>query len=100
MGYDKQPKKVRAEFYVTVEPVWMDAWYKDENNERVLKKAKAVGLTQRRPIPHSGVVTKLILEFDATTFLPLRPEAVITVPPGAAEIIVATANDPREGDDG
>lgn len=101
MGYKtKQPEKVQAEFYVLVEPVWKDAWHTDEAGERVLESAKAVRLTQKRPtgLSRGAVVTKLTLQLDASTFLPLRPEAVIEVLPGSTETILATASDPRESD--
>lgn len=47
-----------------------------------VKRAKVVGLTQKRPeSPRRGTVTvKLTLRIPESAFLPLRPEAIVVIP--------------------
>lgn len=84
-----------AEFYVQIEP----DWYRYAG-EPVLKGAKAVAITQKRPSrPRGGAVTvKLTVRVPDGAFLPLRPEAVVVIPTDMAlitplEVIAGDAND-------
>lgn len=87
-----------ASFYLQIEPEW--GHYVDrDTGERKVWGAKAVGITQKRPSkPKAGsVVVKLSVEIPEGAFLPLRPEAVITIPESLTQPypIEVTAEDPE-----
>lgn len=77
-----QPNHVDATFYAQVEPDW--SGYTTGAGDRVLRGAKAVAITQKRPSrPKSGsVLVKLTVRIPAAAFLPLRPEAIVVIPEG------------------
>ncbi len=77
-----QPSHVDATFYAQVEPDWSRYVYGD--GEKLLEGAKVVQITQKRPTrPRGGtVLLKLTVRVPAGAFLPLRPEAVVTIPDG------------------
>lgn len=69
-----------ATVYLQVEPQW-SSW-KKVDGEPALDGAKVVAFTLKKPDrPRSGTVTvKLAIVIPAGAFLPLRPEAVVTIP--------------------
>lgn len=87
---------VDATFYAQVEPEW--STYTNRDGDRVLRGAKVVNITQKRPTRPKGgtVLLKLTVRVPAGAFLPLRPEAVVVIPEGMAETtpIEVVAEDP------
>lgn len=71
---------VDATFYAQVEPVWSD--YVNRDGDWVLRGAKVVNVTQKRPNRQKGgtVLLKLTVRVPAGAFLPLRPEAIVVIP--------------------
>lgn len=88
---------VDATFYAQVQPEWGYASY--AGDERPIRTAKVVGITQKRPDrPKSGtVLVKLTLRIPAAAFYPLRPEAVVIVPESMTETtpVEVVADDPH-----
>lgn len=70
---------LRTAFFVQLEPEFARSYITGED---IVRSVKAVNITQKRPgRPKPGtVVVKLTVEVPAAAFLPLRPEAVITIP--------------------
>lgn len=82
----------RTTFYVTVEPTFGKYnWDRDKITKITAKK-----ITQSKPA--TGRCVKLTLDIPDSVFLPLVPEAVITVPTDlvAMEEISVEAVDPHE----
>lgn len=100
------PKTVSVTAYLVLEPKWGDTRYpfeRDEDGEPLLIGGKVAKVTANRPNvgKDGGVVTKVTFEVDSGLFLPLRPEAVVHVYAGNAEVVEVEAVDPREeGSDG
>lgn len=73
---------VDAEVYLQVDPEWWQ--YRDRDAERAVRGARVVRLTQNRPTkPVPGTVlvkVKVTIRIPKAAFLPLRPEAVVTIP--------------------
>lgn len=82
---------VDATFYVQIKPQFF-------LSGTHVSKASAVVMTQTKPrAPKGGtVMVKLTVRIPESAFLPLRPEAVITIPEGMvlAEPIEVEAEDP------
>lgn len=72
-------------FYVQVEP---DVFVPSSGQFRV-RSAKARTVTQKRPTAPLGgaVVVKLTLRISNKAFLPLEPEATVTIPDSLAELV-------------
>jgi hypothetical protein len=85
-----------ATFFVQLEAEW--GHWANADGERPVWGAKAVNITQKRPSrPKPGtVVVKLTVEVPEAAFLPLRPEAVITIPAELTQPhpLEVTAEDP------
>lgn len=70
-----------ASFYVQLEPEFYG--FRDpDTGERKVAGVKAVNITQKRPSrPKPGtVVVKLTVRVPEAAFLPLQPEAIVTIP--------------------
>jgi hypothetical protein len=84
-----------ASFYVQLEPEF--AGY---TGERRVWGVKAVNITQKRPgRPKPGtVVVKLTVRVPEAAFLPLQPEAIVTIPETltAPYPLEVSAEDPSE----
>lgn len=84
---------VDATFYVQVEPEF------NYMGTQVLG-ARAVRLTQKKPdLPKGGtVLTKLTVRIPKSSFMPLRPEAIVVIPEGmaVAHPIEVEAQDPAD----
>lgn len=96
------PKLHSATFYVQLEPE-RGHWEDMNTGERAILGAKAVGITQSRPRkPRPGsVVIKLTVDLPEAAFLPLRPEAIITIPAEFTDStpILVEALDPTDDED-
>lgn len=90
---------VRATVYLQVAPEYK-RWMADHSNPASIDGARVVGSTQRKAAkPRPGVVeVKLTIELPAAAFVPLAPEAVVTVPEDmtAAHPVVVEAQDANE----
>lgn len=91
---------VDATLYVQVEPEW--GWRPAGDEDRPVKAAKAIRMTQSRPdrpIPGT-VLVKLTVRVPAAAFYPLRPEAIVVVPESMAVAtpVEVVAEDPAAGD--
>lgn len=73
--------QVDATFYAQVEPEF-GRTYRSGETVDIVKSAKVVAVTQKRPDrPRRGVVvTKLTIRIPEAAFLPLRPEAIVVIP--------------------
>ena len=96
------PKLHSATFYVQIAPEH-GHWEDINTGEKVILGAKAVGITQQRPKkPQPGsVVVKLTVDLPEAAFLPLRPEAIISIPTELTDPtpILVEAHDPHSEDD-
>lgn len=99
----KQPDKVRASFYATVEPQWKTgSYWTDDKDRPILDSVKVVGITQKKPKGRTkagAIITRLTLEFDANAFLPLQPEAVIKIGADQFEMVEVEADAPELDDE-
>jgi hypothetical protein len=100
----KQPKTVLAEAYLTIQPEWTPntGYYsRDEEGHPILRGAKVTRVTQGRPsLQRGGVATKIKFRIDASLLLPLRPEVLIDLHAGNAEVIEVEAVHPGQEEDG
>lgn len=95
-GTTKQPDRVKVPVYLTVEPRWKDSWWLDEQGRRVLEGGAVTRQTKNQPAAtRDGVVVKIVLDLPASAFLPLLPEATVTVNEGQSDIIRVEAEDPE-----
>lgn len=78
---------VDAEFFAQVEPEW--SHYLGNDGERVLRGAKVVTVTQKRPArPRRDVVlVRLTIRVPRAAFMPLRPEAIVVIPDDMTETL-------------
>jgi hypothetical protein len=87
---------IRAATYLQVKA---DFWMGDR-----VRSAKVVRATQKAPgdaqLPGT-VLVKITLDIPENAFLPLRPEAIVTIPAdfAIAKAIEVVAEDPRPDDD-
>lgn len=76
---------------------------KDGEYKEVVKAHKVVGFTQKRPgKPRSGtVLVKLTIDIPDGAFMPLEPEAVVTIPDSLTVLapIEVEAEDPNQTDE-
>lgn len=81
---------VEATFHAIFEPRWARG-----TTTRVMRM-EFVRATKNRPssLRNGGVAVKLTVQMPKNVFMPLQPEAVITVTPGQATVILAEAVDP------
>lgn len=91
-----QPDYVDAITYLQVEPEW--ARWSSKDIAKDVRDAKIVRSTQNRPDkPLPGtVLVKVTVRVPKAAFLPLSPEAVVTIPMDMAEAttIEVEAGDP------
>lgn len=84
----RQPQSVEVEFHLVLTPEW-SAYLKDGSGRPVLTGVKAERITKNRPdtVRGGGIVTKIGVVIDAGAFVPLQPEAVISIGMNEVEVI-------------
>lgn len=91
---------IDVEAYLSIEPVW-SRWNKTADGHPYPEGGRITGVTKKAPAGRQApgtLVTKIKLRIPIGAFLPLRPEAVITIPEGllVGKAIEAEALDAHE----